>query len=106
MLLILIVALIATTAFYRQAKRAGVHPGKAASVPFIAAGIILAGAYLASLGIAQIAIAVGASEFTVNAVNLMLNLFLLLAYLALIARNWRMLVKAAAVRQENESDRR
>ncbi|MGN6546808.1 MAG: hypothetical protein ACTHK7_17260 [Aureliella sp.] len=98
MLLILIVALIATTAFYRQAKRAGVHPGKAASVPFIAAGIVLAAAYLASLGIAKIAMAVGASEFTVSAVNLMLNLFMLLTYLALIGRNWRALVKAADVR--------
>lgn len=102
MLLILIVALFATTAFYRQAKRAGVHPGKAASVPFIAAGVMLAVAYLAARALAQIAIAINASDFTWNAVNLLLNVFMVLAYLAVIRRNWLALLKASA---SSEQDR-
>lgn len=93
MLLIVIVALITTGAFYRRAKLVGVHPGKAASVPFMAAGIALALAYLASLAIARIAVATHASAFTLNAVNIMLNVFVLLAYLTLIQRNWLALAK-------------
>tara|TARA_R110002073_G_scaffold335442_2_gene527418 strand:- start:2556 stop:2861 length:306 start_codon:yes stop_codon:yes gene_type:complete len=91
MLLIVIVALIATTAFCRQAKLVGVHPGKAASVPFIAAGLLLAVAYVASLAITKFAVAVNASS---NAMQFMLNAFVLAAYMMLIRRNWLVLTSA------------
>tara|TARA_R110002167_G_scaffold265016_1_gene471692 strand:- start:228 stop:539 length:312 start_codon:yes stop_codon:yes gene_type:complete len=94
MLLIVIIALIATTAFYRQARLAGVHPGKAASVPFIAAGLLLAVAYVASLGITKFAVAVNASINAMNSMQFMLNAFVLAAYLMLIRRNWLVLTSA------------
>ena len=94
MLLVVIVALIATTAFYRQAKLAGVHPGKAASVPFIAAGLLLAVAYVASLAITKFAFAVNASSNAINSMQFMLNAFVLAAYLMLIRRNWLVLTSA------------
>ena len=94
MLLIVIVSLIATTAFYREAKLAGVHPGKAASVPFIAAGLLLAVAYVASLAITKFAVAVNASSNVMNSMQFMLNAFVLAAYLMLIRRNWVVLTNA------------
>lgn len=102
MYLIAIVALIATSAFYCRAKCAGLHPGKAASVPFIAAGILFGCAYLASIGIAKIATATNASPFTVNAVEFMLNVFLLLAYLMVIRKNWIALVRASEMAKIGE----
>jgi len=92
--LIAIVALIATIAFYRRAKIVGLHPGKAASIPFVTVGILLGCGYLASLGIAKIAIAFNASYFTWTAVNFMLNLFLILAFLTVIRRTWMSLKRA------------
>lgn len=99
MLLIVIVALVAITAFYRQAKRAGVPPGRAASVPFFAAGAVTAIAYLASWGIAKSGVAEGLSDFAMNTVGFMLQTFLLLAYLTLIRRNWEALVQASATNE-------
>jgi len=67
-LLIVIVALVSTVAFYRQAKRIGVHAGKAAGVPFIAAGIFLAFTYISSFGINYVGVAMNASVATVRTV--------------------------------------
>ncbi|TVQ00728.1 MAG: hypothetical protein EA381_06885 [Planctomycetaceae bacterium] len=75
MLLIVIVAFIATTAFYRQAKLVGVHPGKAASIPFVTAGILLAVAYVTSLALTHIAVAVGASGITLTSIMIILRRF-------------------------------
>ena len=94
MLLIVIVALITTSAFYRRAKLMGIHPGKFASIPFIAAGVILAIAYVGSLAIAQLAVSVDAASNTSHAVHFMLNLFLLALYLMLIRRIWTALTNA------------
>lgn len=88
MLLIVIVALIATTAFYRQAKLVGVHPGKAASIPFIAAGIILALTYVGSVVLTKFMLAADGSKFTVGAIRFMFHAFVFVAYLMLIRRNW------------------
>jgi ATP/ADP translocase len=104
MYVIAIVALVATTAFYRQAKRVGLHPGKAASIPFIAAGIVLGCAYLASLGIAKIGNAANASAFTLALVNFMQNVFLLLAYLTLIRRNWLALLRTPQLGSIDQTD--
>ena len=93
-LLIVIVALIATTAFYRQAKSVNVHPGKAASVPFIAAGLFLAVGHLASFGLNELAIRTNASPGTLSMMWLMLHAFLVIAYLLLIRCNWIALTKS------------
>ena len=104
MLLIVIVALIATGAFYRRAKHIGIHPGKAASIPFIAAGIALLIAYLASLGIARLAGAAQASPFTVRVVVIMLNLFVLLAYMTVIRRNWAAMEQASPAARADDME--
>ena len=88
MLLIVIVAFIATTAFYRQAKLIGVQPGKAASLPFVGAGICLLIAYLAGPVILRLANNYHASSATIDSIQWMLSGFVLLAYLAWIRRTW------------------
>jgi hypothetical protein len=88
MLILLIIALIATPAFFRQAKSIGIHPGKVASIPFVAAGVLLVFGNLAALAIAEVSRRAGASESTVFLIGMMMNLFLILAYLALIRRCW------------------
>lgn len=97
MLLVLIIALIATAAFYRQAKAVNVHPGKAASVPFLAAGLILIAEYCTSFLLNTFAAWAGADTATVRVTAFMANVFLLLAYLLLISRNWRSLTTAAHI---------
>ncbi len=64
MLLLLIIALIATPAFFRQAKSIGIHPGKVACIPFVAAGMLLVFGNLAALAIAEVSRRAGASEST------------------------------------------
>lgn len=88
MLLLLIIALIATPAFFRQAKSMGLHPGKVASIPFVAAGTLLVFGNLAAMAIAEVSRRAGVSESMVYTIGMMLNVFLILAYLALIRRYW------------------
>lgn len=88
MLLLLMIALIATPAFFRQAKSVGFHPGKVASIPFVAAGILLVFGNLAAMAIAEVSRRAGVSESMVYTIGMMLNVFLILAYLALIRQCW------------------
>jgi len=88
MLLLLIIALIATPAFFRQATSVGIHPGKVANIPFVAAGALLVFGNLTATATAEVSRRAGASESTVYAIGMMLKLFLILAYLAPIRRYW------------------
>jgi hypothetical protein len=88
LLLIVILALIATTAFYRQALARHVHPGKAASVPFVTAGLFLIAGYCTSFALNKFAEWTDAAPTTVRIMSLMANFFLILAYLLLVRRNW------------------
>jgi hypothetical protein len=99
-LLLVIVALIATTAFYRRAKAGSVHPGKAASVPFIAAGIFFVVGYSISYVLGMFAAWSDAAPVTVRLILRMADAFLVLAYLLFISRNWNAL--AAVTSQSNE----
>lgn len=84
----MILALIATTAFYRQAKVLNAHPGRAASVPFVAAGLFLIVGYFTSFALSKLAAWSGVGPGTVRIMAFMADLFLILAYLLLIRRNW------------------
>lgn len=95
MLLIVIVALIATSAFYRQAKAVNAHPGKAASIPFIAAGLFLIAGYCVSIALNAIATRVNVGASTVGVIAFTANVLLVLAYLLLIRRNWTALTAPA-----------
>lgn len=91
MLVLVIVALVATTAFYRQARIVNVSPGKAASVPFVAAGLFLIASYCTSLGLGSFTAWSGISPAIARSIAYMANAFYILAYLALIRRNWQAL---------------
>ena len=101
MLLLCIVAFISTTAFFRLAKCIGVHPGKAASIPFCACGVFLIIEYLVTCMIAEVALSFDVSNTTILWILFPMNLFFVLAYLALIRNNWTVLVLAANSRSVN-----
>lgn len=88
MLLVVIVAFIATVGFFRRAKEIGIHPGKAASVPFIAAGAMLAVTYLSAFAIGRLFSATNVSVETARWFGFAMDWFLALAYLLFIKRNW------------------
>ena len=80
--------MIATSAFYREAKAKGLATGKAASIPFIAAGMFL----LTGTGISYAIYAAGAwaatSPETTKTIGTMASFFLMIAYLYFIRRYW------------------
>lgn len=91
MLLIVIVAFISTRVFFRRAKEIGIHPGKAASIPFLVAGIMLAVTYVLAFGISHAFEAFKVAPRTTWLFGCALDCFLLLTYLYMISRNWAML---------------
>ena len=88
MLLLSIVAFFATTAFYSAAKRRGLHPGRAAMLPFVVLGILLIFAYFGELLLTKLLMMVETSQSTDFAISFGFNLFLLCTYLAFIRKNW------------------
>lgn len=91
MLLILIVAFIATRQFYKAAKLRGSHPGKAASVPIIAACVLLIADKFASPMLLAVMESVGVSEVTCGIIATGYNFLLVLIYLVYLRKNWRAL---------------
>lgn len=98
MLLILIVAAIATSAFYREAIKHDIHPGKAASFPLVGAGVTLMIGYALSIGITMLFLKFDISHGVVRVVSFMADAFLIFAYLFFIRQNWR------ALTQSNDGD--
>ncbi len=94
MLLIVIVAFVATVGFFRRAKQIGIYPGKAASVPFIAAGAMLGVTYLCAVVIGRLFSVVNVSLEIAKWLGFAMEWFLVLAYLFFIKRNWDMLTSA------------
>ena len=93
MWLLLIVAFLSTSAFYRSAKSAGLHPDRAASTPFLLLGALLILSHITYPLLSRFL------EYAVNSgsVNSLIltgfRLALGLAYIALLARNWLALSK-------------
>jgi len=79
-LLILVIAFIATVGFYKQASFVGIHPGKAASIPFIAAGLMIAFGKLAVMGISRFFVENGVSAETTGWLEFAISVCLLLTY--------------------------
>ena len=61
----------------------------------MAAGLFLGTGCLASYGLGEIALLESASPGTRDAISLMANVFLVIAYLLLIRRNWGVLTASA-----------
>ena len=91
MLLIVIVAFVATVGFFRRAKQIGIQPGKAAGIPFIAAGVMIAVTYLSAVVIGRLFSAMNFSVESARWFGFSMELFLVLAYLFFIKRNWDIL---------------
>ena len=95
MLLLTFVALFSTIAFYRRAKQIGISPGRAASLPFVVLGIFLALGFVGGYLIAHLGNAANISNTTILTMAWLLDLFLILAYLKFIHRNWQALYQTA-----------
>lgn len=91
MLLLLVVALISTPAFYTAAKRHGLHPGKLASLPFFGLGILLIVNYLVSLVLQTTLDYVVTTPTTKTLIVAAYNLFIVLVYLVFIRHIWKTL---------------
>jgi hypothetical protein len=89
MLPLVILAFCATAPFFRLAKQNGVHPGKAAALPFYCLGIAMiashVGAMLIGSGLSRMSVAAANADRIVA----MYNLFLLCLYIAMLRKNWR-----------------
>ncbi len=90
-LLLAIVALIATTAFYTRAKRRGLQPGRAAMLPFVVLGILLVFAHFGGFLLSQVLDMAGTSPQVDWLIRLAFHAFLICAYLAFIRQNWLVL---------------
>ena len=88
MLLLTSIAFFSTIAFYRRGKQVGVSPGRTASLPFTVLGIFLALAFVGAHLIAYLGESIDISKRTVLIMAGMFDLFLILAYLKFIHRNW------------------
>ena len=97
MIAIAVFAFISTIAFYRIAKTKGLHPGKAASIPFVFAGIWFITAYLISKLISDLENPFGISGSTLEKIIWMADLFLVLTYLAAISKYWKNISNASDV---------
>lgn len=93
MLLLLVVALIATRAFYKTAVASELHPGRAASAPWIGLGVILALDW-ALLGLISSTIWYSeATESTLMIIEFLNLIFVAFVYIVFIRANYRALDK-------------
>ena len=97
LVIVVIVAFIATTAFYAKAKRLGLHPGRAGMLPFIALGLFLIFSFVANVAISQMLTYAQPSETIERSIWLMFNAFILLSYLMFIRKNWHALLARSSV---------
>ena len=91
MLLMLIAAFLSTRAFFRTAREAGKHPGKAASTPFVGLGVALIASYTIDSLLLNLFETINLFETAEFAIGFMCNLFLTAAYLVFSRENYRSL---------------
>lgn len=102
MYLLVFVAFVSTMGFYRRAKAVGMHPGKMASIPFIAWGLLVLFEIALGIAVGLICIGLGASDWVISTMLGMLEIFIMLAYLLLIRRYWLWLSYAKAAEQNSK----
>ncbi len=88
MLFLLVIAIVATTAFYKRSQGIGAQTGKFASKPFLVLGILLVVGHVSRLLISWTSNALGISTEVETALVVMLNIFLLLTYVVVIKIYW------------------
>ncbi len=104
MLLLVIVALIATSAFYAQAKRRGLQPNRAAVLPFFVLALMMMVAHVAGLLLARLIDVLVVSDFTTRLIWLAFTVFVVCCYLAFISKSWIALVNAPREAEGDGSD--
>ena len=91
MMLLAVVALISTGAFFRTSRRNGHHPCKTASLPFLALGIVIAANYL-TLPMLERLLSQTVSSAGINTlISFAYNIFVICLYLVFIRHVWRIL---------------
>jgi len=95
--LIVIFAFLATIVFYRRAKQIGIHPGKAASIPFVGAGMMLVFTYLGAFAIGRILMNTDVSTNAITWFGRGIDWCLILSYCYYIKRNWDLLSRLPSV---------
>jgi hypothetical protein len=88
MLLLLVVAFLSTPAFFVNARRRNYHPGRAASLPFLALGLLLIADHFGSQALAKLLDLTVTSTTICTIILYSYNIFLVCLYLAFISRNW------------------
>lgn len=102
--LIVIIAFLSTIGFYGRAKQIGIHPGKAAAIPFIGAGLMLAFTYLAALGFGVFLGNKNVPDRTQFWIARAIDCFLVLSYGYYIKRNWDVLCASPRPPSEEHCD--
>lgn len=92
--LILVIAFLATLGFYRRAKQIGIHPGKAASIPFIGAGMLLVFAFTIAFVAGRILVYADVSHRALSWIGTAFDWLLILSYGYYIKRNWDILSRS------------
>ncbi len=104
MLLLVIVAMIATTGFYRRAKRHGLQPGRAATLPFFVLGLMMLVAYVTGLLLARLLDVLAVSDTISRLIWFAFNIFVACSYLAFISNSWLALGKAPLLAEDDEGE--
>lgn len=89
-ILIWLIACFATLPFYRAAKAADLHPGRAAGLPIISAAVAVGGSQVLSYALRYF-LPFGVSVSVARSITAVASIFLTLGFLAFISRNWAVL---------------
>lgn len=88
MLFLLMIALLATIAFYRRSRQMGLDTGRLASVPFVTLGILMVLGHITARLITASCQAMQVAEDTTRLILLVMQCFGLLAYAVIIRSYW------------------
>ncbi len=89
MLLLVIVALIATRVFFRTARESGLHAGKAASAPMIGLMIILVANHLLMAALIALLAQIAITDSVRSTIIFLNSLFVVALYLVFLRNNFR-----------------
>ena len=102
MLLLLVIAFLATPAFFVSAKRKNYHPGRAASLPFLFLGLLLIADHFLTPLLETVVGSIVTSHTVSWGIVQGYNVFLICIYLTFISRNWIALTRTQQDRTQQE----
>ena len=93
MLLLAIVAFIATRMFYRAAAGSGYHIGKAASAPVIGLMVVLAANHVVVSALLAVFVRINVGESVASRIVWLNGLFVVGAYLVFLRKNYEAITR-------------